>query len=158
MTEVTFVRLPLTLCNLAYWCFWDTSNPLFKAFQEFDRKMKAKSWFTATGCFMSLVLCELKSTRWQCPVVETWIAKMPTNNLNGGFHCFFRFPSYQNDCHWKMTQIGIMAKLSDNIQLRLILDILVIHFELLNDCMNHSNYHAILLNRSQHHHVTLSMK
>jgi hypothetical protein len=53
-----------------------------------------------------------------------------------------------------MTQIGIMAKLSDNIQLQLILGILVIHFELLNDFMNHSNYHAILLNCSQHHHVT----
>jgi hypothetical protein len=57
----------------AYWCFWDTSNPLFKAFQEFDRKVKAKSWFTATSCFMSLVVCELKSTRWQCLVVETWM-------------------------------------------------------------------------------------
>jgi hypothetical protein len=37
-----------------------------------------------------------------------------------------------------------MAKLSDNIQLWLILGILVIHFELLNDFMNHSNYHAKL--------------
>jgi hypothetical protein len=42
-----------------------------------------------------------------------------------------------------MTQI--MAKLSDNIQLWLILGILVIHFELLNDFMNHSNYHAIFI-------------
>jgi hypothetical protein len=61
------------LLFFAYWYVWDPSNPFFKPFQEFNRKMKARGWFIATSYFMSLVLCALKSTRWQCLVVERWM-------------------------------------------------------------------------------------